>query len=72
MWKVEQDVFRDRMLFIPGLKTVYMGGGMGCFRDTMLFIPSLQENVSTRDNFTRDNLQSQHNIVQAKRGGVFM
>ena len=46
------------MFFIPGLKTVYMGG-------------SLHKNVSTRDDFTRDNLQSQH-IVPAKRDGVFI
>ena len=31
------------------------------------FIPGLHENVSTRVDFTQDNLQSQHNIVPAKR-----
>ena len=33
-----------------------------------LFIPGLLENVSTRDDFTRDNLQRQHNIVHGKAG----
>ena len=46
-----------------------MGGWTGCLpgRD-----PALHENVSTSDDFTRDNLQSQHNIVPAKRDGVFI
>ena len=36
-------------------------------RDGTFFSPGLRENVSTWDN-----LQSQHNIVPAKRDGVFM
>ena len=41
-----------------------MGGGTGClpgqdvWRDGTLFIQDLHENVSTRDDFTRDNFQS--------------
>ena len=52
-----------------------MGGGTGRLpgrdvcRDGTLFIPGLHENVFTRDDFTWDNLQSQHNIVPAKRDG---
>ena len=48
---------------------------MGCLpgrRDGTLFIPGLHENVSTRDDFTQDSLQSQHNIILAKRDGVFI
>ena len=39
-----------------------MVGGTGCLR----------ENVSTQDDFTMDNLQSQYNIVPTKRDGVFI
>ena len=59
-------------------RAVYMDGGTGRLpgrdvcRDGTFFIPGLHENVSTRDDFTRDNLQSQHNIVPAKRDGVFI
>ena len=60
------------MFFISAFKTVYMGGGTGVSWDGPLFIPGLHENVSTRDDFTRDNFQSQHNIVPAKRDGVFI
>ena len=61
-----------RTFFIPVLKTVYMGGGTGCLPGRDVFHPGLHENVSTGDNFTQDNLQSQHNIVPAKRDGVFI
>ena len=60
-------------------KISYLGGclliweaGRDVCRDGALFISGLLENVSTRDDFTRDNLQSQHNIVPAKRDGVFI
>ena len=46
--------------------------GRDVCRDGTFFIPGLHENVSTRDDFTRDNLQSQHNIVPAKRDGAFI
>ena len=35
------------------------------------FILGLHENISNWDDFTRKNLQSQHNIGPAKRDGVF-
>ena len=41
---------------------------MGCLPG----VPGLHENVCTWDDFTRDNLQSQHNIVPAKRDRVFI
>ena len=41
--------------------------GRDVCRDGTLFILGLHENVSVQDDFTRDNLQSQHNIVPAKR-----
>ena len=41
---------------------------MGCLPG----VPGLHENVCTWDDFTRDNLQSQHNIVPAKRDGAFI
>ena len=53
-----RDGITGSVFFIPALKTVYMGGGT-------LFILGLHENVSTLDDFSRDNLQ--HNIVPAKR-----
>ena len=51
------------------LVAVYMEAERDVFRDGMLFIPGLHENVSNRDYFTRDSLQSQHNIIPAKRDG---
>ena len=42
------------------------GGRDVCWKETF-FIPGLHENVSTWDDFTRNNLQSQQNIVVAKR-----
>ena len=44
-----------------------MGGGTGCLPGRDPFNAGLHENVSTRDDFTQNNLQSQHNIVPAKR-----
>ena len=49
----------------------------GVCRDGTLFIPGLHENVSTRDDFTRDNLQSQHNVrkmrtVRGRRAVTFL
>ena len=43
--------------------------GWDVCRDGTFFILGLHENVPTRDDFTHDNLQSQHNIVPAKRDG---
>ena len=57
----------ERDVFYPGFKNCLYGR-----RDGTFFIPGLHENVSTRDDFTRDNLQSQHNIVPAKRDGAFI
>ena len=41
--------------------------GRDVFLDGTVFILGLHENVSVQHDFTRDNLQSQHNIVPAKR-----
>ena len=62
---------------LSDLKTISKGlfiweAGRDVCRDGTFFIPGLHENVSTRDGFTWDNLQSQHNIVPAKRDGVFI
>ena len=57
-WEAGGDVF------YPGFKN--------CSYGTLEFIPGLHENVSTRDDFTGDNLQSQHNIVPAKWDGAFI
>ena len=62
---------------LSDLKTISKGlfiweAGRDVCRDGTFFIPGLHENVSTRDDFTWDNLQSQHNIVPAKRDGVFI
>ena len=48
------------------------GVGRDVCRDGTLFISGLHENVSPRDDFTRDNLQNQHNIVAAKWDEVFI
>ena len=53
-------------VFYPGFKNCLYGRQNGT-----LFICGLHENVSTRDDFPRDNLQSRHNIL-AKRDGVFI
>ena len=58
-------------VFYPGIKNSLYGRRDGTFADTGRFLSRL-ENVSTRDNFTLDNLQSQYNIVPAKRQGVFI
>ena len=58
IWEVGRDVCRDGMFFIPAFNTIYMAGGTGRFSSQMFLYP--------RDNFPRDNFQSQHNIVPAK------
>ena len=44
-----------------------MGGVTGCLPARDVFHSGLHENVYNLDDFTRDNFQSQHNIVPAKR-----
>ena len=56
-----------RDVFYPGFKNCLYGR-----RDGMYFIPGLHEIIYTRDDFTPENFQSQHNIVPAKRDGVFI
>ena len=50
---------RDGTFFIPALKTVCMRGRTGCLPGRDVFFPGLDENVSTRDDFTRHKLKSQ-------------
>ena len=40
-------------------------------RDGTFFIPRVYTRMLLTEYFTRDNLQSEHNIVPAKRDGVF-
>ena len=71
---MEVDVVLRRLLlvtsFVRGL--FIWEAGRDVRQDGTLFIPGSHKNVSTRDDFTRDNLQSQHNIVPEKRDGVFI
>ena len=66
MWEAGRDVCRDetfaetgrlpgRDVFYPGFKNCLYGK-----RDGTFFIPALK---AGRDDFTLDNLQTQHNIV---------
>ena len=59
-----------RDVFYPGIKSCLCGRRDGIFSGP--FIPGLHENIFTRDDFTGDYLRSQHNIVPAKRDGVFI
>ena len=70
--RLGRDVCRDGTFFIPALKTVYMGGATGCLPGRFSSWVHVNENVSSWNDFTRDNLQSQHNIVPAKRDGEFI
>ena len=52
------------------------GGGRDFCRFGTLFIPYSRENASTQDHiswddFTQDNLESQHNIVPVERNGLY-
>ena len=58
---------RDGTFFILGLETVYIGGGTGCLPAGWdVFHPRVYMRMFLPVTiFTRDNLQSQHNIVPA-------
>ena len=62
------------------LGAVYMGGGTGRLPGRDVFYPGFKNCLYGRRDgmfagtgrFTRYNLQSQHNIVPAKRDGAFI
>ena len=58
---------------IPSLKSVYMVAIRDIYLDGVFFMPDLHENVSIPGTISAcmENLQNQHNIVPAKRDGVF-
>ena len=63
----------DGTFFYPGCKNCLYERREEMFAGTGRFSSWVyMRKFSFRDDFTRDNLQSQHNIVQAKRDGVFI
>ena len=71
-WMKKKKVNDDLSVIVVSKGLFIWEAGRDVCRDGTLFIPGLHKNVSTWDDFTRDNLQSQHNIVPAKRDGVFI
>ena len=67
-----RDVCRDGTFFIPALKTVYHGRRDGMFAGVGRFSSRVYMRMFLAGTISpRHNLQSQHNIVPAKRDGVF-
>ena len=67
IWEVGRDVFHS------GFRNCLYGRRDGMFAGTGRFSSQVYMRMFLpEDDFTRDNLQSQHNIVPAKRDGVFI